>query len=266
MALFDSIEKLGRVIFESPFATSVDIPELAEIRLAVVDAVKSRSHRIGSVRIFSDNLVRVHLRGVPEAQAKVFEGETLAELILKGLRSSLDRSSIRYPGNLRAEVQTTAQLPTPGEGWVSVDVERDIEQPASLPAQPESRSARPARLLVLQGTANKPELELNKARTNIGRTIDVFHSKGPSRRNDLAFIEENEINRTVSREHAHISFQEKSGEYRLFNDRLYKGEACGLWIMRGGLGQPVHCGQRGTVLQSDDEIHLGRAVIQFVPG
>ena len=30
--------------------------------------------------------------------------------------------------------------------------------------------------------------------------------------------------------------------------------------------QPVHRGQRGTLLESDDEIHLGRAVIQFVPG
>ena len=265
MALFDSIEKLGRAIFESPFTSSAEIPELAEIRLAVLDAVKSRSRRVGSVQVFSDNLVRVHLRGVPEAQAKVFEGETLAEFILKGLRSALERSSIRYPGDLRTEIQTTAQLPVPGEGWVSVDVQRHVEQPSPSPTQAEPHTPGSARLLVLKGTANKSEFELNKERINIGRTIDVFHSKGPSRRNDLAFVEENEINRTVSREHAHISFEKKSGEYRLFNDRMYKGEDCGLWIMRDGLGQPVHRGQRGTALQSDDEIHLGRAVIQFVP-
>ena len=39
MAIFDSIERLGRAIFESSFSGTHDAPELAEIRLAVLDAV-----------------------------------------------------------------------------------------------------------------------------------------------------------------------------------------------------------------------------------
>ena len=79
---------------------------------------------------------------------------------------------------------------------------------------------------------------------------------------------DNEINRTVSREHAHILFSKKTGEYRLFNDRWRKAgnksdNGCGVWIIRDGISQPVHHNTRGTALKSGDEIHLGRAVIRF---
>jgi pSer/pThr/pTyr-binding forkhead associated (FHA) protein len=260
MALFDSIEKLGRAIFESSFSAAKDAPELTEIRLAVLDAVKSRSHRAGAVRVLSHDLIRVHLRGVPEAQASAFEGGFLAEYLARDVRSALARSSFRFPENLRVEVHTIPGLPGPGEGWVAVETEMDAASSAQEPAHPQ----RTARLVVLQGTANKPELALNKTRTNIGRTVDVFHDDGPARRNDLAFVQDSEINRTVSREHAHIVAHKKSSEYRIFNDRWYKGANCGLWILREGLSQPVHRGDHGLVLQAGDEIHAGRAVIKFV--
>ena len=107
--------------------------------------------------------------------------------------------------------------------------------------------------MVVSGTANKPEIALQKSRTNIGRLADVYKSEGLSRRNDLAFAEDNPINRTVSREHAHILHDKKTGEYRLFNDRWYKRgnkteHNCGLWIVRDGLGQEVHRDTRGTRL------------------
>jgi hypothetical protein len=92
----------------------------------------------------------------------------------------------------------------------------------------------------------------------------VYRSDGPSRRNDLAFTEDSEINRTVSREHAHVLLHKKTGEYRLYNDRFYKGEGgCGLWIIRDGLSQEVHRDARGVRLLPGDEIHLGRAVLRF---
>ena len=56
------IEKLGRAIFEAPFGggrISKDAPELAEIRLAVLDAVKSKSHRAGGKSVFPFNLIRI---------------------------------------------------------------------------------------------------------------------------------------------------------------------------------------------------------------
>ena len=76
-----------------------------------------------------------------------------------------------------------------------------------------------ARLIVQEGTANVAELRLDKPRMNIGRTLDVYRDAGLFRRNDLAFEEDTDVNRSVSREHAHIGFDRLTGEYRLFNDR-----------------------------------------------
>jgi hypothetical protein len=55
VAISNVIEKLGRAIFEAPFGTgrlSKDAPELAEIRLAVLDAAKAKSHRASGKNVF----------------------------------------------------------------------------------------------------------------------------------------------------------------------------------------------------------------------
>jgi hypothetical protein len=263
MAITSVFEKLGRAIFEAPFGTdrlSKDAPELAEVRLAMLDAVKAKSHRASGKNIFPYNVVKVHLRGIPVEQAGVLRGDFLAGYFAQELKTSLSRSTYRFPDDLRVEIRTTPVLPAEGEDWISIETESQKSNGADGP----SRSRRPARLVVVQGTANQQELSIDKTRTNIGRTAEVYRATGPSRRNDLAFSEDNETNRSVSREHAHIVLTQKTGEYRLFNDRSYKGEAnCGLWIVRDGLSQPVHRGTRGTLLKPGDEIHLGTAVLRF---
>ena len=121
--------------------------------------------------------------------------------------------------------------------------------------------------MVIKGSARDKDLLLNKARTNIGRTVDIYRADGPSRRNDLAFTEDDDASRSVSREHAHILYDKRTNEYRLYNDRRPKPGAkdtgCGLWIIRDGLSLEVHHNTRGTSLQPGDEIHLGRAALRF---
>jgi pSer/pThr/pTyr-binding forkhead associated (FHA) protein len=260
------IEKLGRAIFEAPFGggrITKDAPELAEIRLAVLDAVKSKSHRAGGKSVFPYNLIHIHLRGVPEEQSPVFQGDFLAKYFCEEIKSGLTRASYRFPEDFEVQIHSTPQMPAPGEQWLYVET---ATQDKHVPDTAHAR--KPARLVVTQGAANQSEIGVTKARTNIGRTTDVFKVDGPSRRNDLAFTEDTEINRTVSREHAHILFSKKTGEYRLFNDRWRKAgnksdTGCGVWIIRDGISQPVHHNTRGTVLKSGDEIHLGRAIIRF---
>ncbi|HTM48142.1 MAG TPA: FHA domain-containing protein [Bryobacteraceae bacterium] len=267
MEISSVIEKLGRAIFETPFGgarISKDAPELAEIRLAVLDAIKSKSHRAGGKTVFPFNLVRIHLRGVPEAQAAVFHGEFLAKYFSGEIRAGLTRAGYRFPDDFQAEIRSTPKLPEKGEEWLWVETAtKDLRAESSA-----AGARKTARLSVLQGVANQAELGLTKARTNIGRTTDVYRVDGPSRRNDLAFTGDSEINRTVSREHAHILYSKKTGEYRLLNDRFHKpgqksDAGCGVWIIRDGISQPVHHNARGTVLKPGDEIHLGRAVIRF---
>ena len=79
MPIPNVIERLGRAIFESPFGANriaKDAPELAEIRLAVLDAVKAKSHRVGGRNVFPFDLIRLRLLGIPQEQAAVLGGNS----------------------------------------------------------------------------------------------------------------------------------------------------------------------------------------------
>lgn len=266
MAISEWIEKLGRAIFEAPFGgakISKDAPELAEIRIAVLDEIKAQSHRVSGKDVFPHNVVRINIGGVPESQAHVLKSAFFTQYLEQEIRGGLTRAHYRFPDDLFIEVRTTPQFPGPKEQWIWVETESQVKLPDVAPVRKKS-----ARLTVQKGKANKTEIVLDKTRINIGRTMDVYRSDGPSRRNDLAFSEDNDINRTVSREHAHIMFDSRSGEYRIYNDRWYKPgtkaeDGCGLWIIRDGLSKEVHRNARGTKLEPGDEIHLGLAVIKF---
>ena len=258
MNLSDYLERWGRDLLERPLAASTHPdapPELAEIRHAVLDEVRLKSYRAGAVKVFPFEVVRVSLRGVELARAEIFQGRFFRNYLEQEIRHTLAGAATRYPETLRVEVEVATGLPGRDEAWISVE--------AQSPAQPAAGSV-PARLVVREGTANQAEFAMRKGRANIGREVDVYRNQGLYRRNDLAFVEDTEINRTVSREHAHIQRDPVRGEYRLFNDRWYaRGAECGTWIVRDGMSHEVHRDTRGVKLESGDEIHFGRAIVLF---
>lgn len=262
MPVSNIIERLGRAIFEAPFGgqrLSKDAPELAEIRLAVLDAVKEKAHRAGGKIVFPYNLIRIHLLGVPAEQAPVFRSAFLSSYFAEELRNGLTRSSYRFPADLTVDVETTEAMPGPNESWLWVETlleETRLETVTPLHSL--------GQLSVLAGTANSSTLKLDKAHVNIGRTRDAVQQGGPTRRNDVAFSEDDSVSKSVSRQHAHIEKDPKTGQYRLFNDRVYKGaENCGVYLVRHGVSHAIHRGGHGSVLQPGDEIHLARAILRF---
>jgi hypothetical protein len=268
MRISELIERFGRTVFEAPFGATAQVmgesPEVAEIRIAVLDEVKKKIQRAGGQALFPYNVVRIVIRAAADEGA-VFERDFFRRFFDEEVRKGLSKESCRFPDDLRVEIRTVDGAINDDAGWLRVETVAEDVAPL-LEEIP--RAKRPARLIVAAGTANKTEIPLQKARTNLGRLIDVYKAEGLSRRNDLAFAEDNPINRTVSREHAHILHDKKTGEYRLFNDRWYqrgnKAENnCGLWIVRDGMGQEVHRDTRGTRLLPGDEIHLGKAVVKF---
>jgi hypothetical protein len=268
MKISEMIERLGRTVFEAPFGAMSqamsDSPEVAEIRIAVLDEVKKKIQRAGGKALFPYNVVRVVIcTSAPDAT--VFERDFFRRFFEEEVCKSLTRDSCRFPEDLRIEVRVTNDQAADDDKWLRIETLAEEVRPEISDA---SRTRRGARLIVTAGTPNKTEIPLQKTRTNIGRLVDVYKAEGLSRRNDLAFAEDNPINRTVSREHAHILHDQQTGEYRLFNDRWYtrgnKSENnCGLWIVRDGMGQEVHRDTRGTRLLPGDEIHLGKAVLKF---
>jgi hypothetical protein len=268
MNLGEYLEKWGRTLFESPLATAPnpdEPPELAEIRLAVMDQVREKSYRSGGKKVFPYDLLRVTLRGVDESRLGIFNGRFFRKYLEEEVHNALHGAGCRFPEYLRVAVDASTGLPKRGEEWLIVD---------AVAQEPKGRAPRSAaKLVVCEGNANTAEIGLDKARTNIGRVVDVYRSEGLHRRNDLAFVEDTGINRSVSREHAHILFDKVSGDYRLFNDRWYprggprppaaNQDECGIWIVRDGMSQEVHRDSRGFKLEPGDEIHFGRAVVRF---
>jgi hypothetical protein len=252
------LEKWGRTMFERPLTTSPDPeepPELAEIRLAILDQVREKSYRAGGRKVFPFDLIRVELHGVEQSRAPVFTGQFFRKYLEQEVHGALRAAGCRYPENLRVDVSAAVGLPQRNEPWLVVEAVSLTEAGAGKTT---------ARLTVREGAANTAELRLDKARVNVGRVVDVYREAGLYRRNDLAFADDTEINRTVSREHAHITHDRVSGEYRLFNDRWYaRGAECGTWIVRDGMSQEVHRNARGTKLEPGDEIHFGKAVVVF---
>ena len=261
MNLGEFLERFGKTLFEAPLTGTANAevpPELAEIRLAVLDQIREKSYRSGGRKVFPYDLLRVRLQGVEESRHSLFAGKFFRQYLEQEVRGALRDGGCRYPENLRVDVEARIGLPQRGEDWLVIETG----------SQEQANTPRGGKLVVRAGTANVVEVKLEKARTNIGRTVDVYRDQGLFRRNDLAFAEDTEVNQSVSREHAHITFDRVAGEYRLFNDRWYaRGEKrppeCGTWIVRDGMSREVHRDARGTKLEPGDEIHFGRAVVVF---
>jgi len=255
MTFTEFFEKWGKTMFEGPITTHhASPPEFAEIRLAALEEVRSKSYRAGACKVFPHDLIRVALHGMEEARADLFRGTFFRKYLEQEVHTALRADGCRFPENLRVEVVVATGLPHPGEPWLNVEAASQEARAAGLVA----------RLIVREGAANVDRLDLTKPRTHIGREVDVYRERGLYRRNDLAFFLETEINRSVSRAHAHIRYDRATGEYRLFNDRFGQpGGECGTWIVRDGISREVHHDTRGTRLEPGDEIHLGRAIVIF---
>lgn len=262
MNLTDFLEKWGRTLFEAPLALPSrqgEPPELAEIRLALLDQVRTHSYRAGGRKVFPYDLVRLSLRGIERSRGAAFHGKFFRQYLEQELRTSLVKSDCRFPEALHVDVETSPALPGPGEEWLHVETLARHVADGALPA---------ARLVVIEGEATVPTLALGRENVYIGRTAEVYRAEGMRRRNDLVFAADTEVNRTVSREHAHIAFDESSIEYRLHNDRWYAlggpgGGPCATWIVRKGVSEPVHRGARGAKLEHGDELRFGRAAVRF---
>ncbi len=262
MTFTEFLEKFGRTVFEKPLAggTPQEAPaEFAEIRLAILDRVREKSYRSGGKKVFPYDLLRVELRGVEESRCDLFAGKFFRRYLEQEVHASLHAAGCRFPENLRVEVEPQPGLPRVGEDWLVVEA---VSQNSAAPPR------QAGRLTVQEGQANLAEIRLDKARTHIGRTRDVYRNEGLFRRNDLIFEAETDVNRSVSREHAHIRWDKLTGEYRLFNDRWlarseHQPQECGTWIVRDGISIEVHRDSRGTRLEPGDEIHFGRAIVVF---
>jgi hypothetical protein len=140
----------------------------------------------------------------------------------------------------------------------SIEFERVAGAPEPKPQT--STSQQSLRLTIIHGATEQPNYVFTTPRINLGRCPEVRdHRNRLIRTNHVAFSETAEdLNRSVSRNHAHIDCTDSAGEYRLCDDRSVHGTS----VQRNGTTIPVPPGIRGVRLQSGDEITLGEARLQ----
>jgi hypothetical protein len=111
---------------------------------------------------------------------------------------------------------------------------------------------------VLRGEAERPTYCFAERIINIGRCAEVHDEANRLvRRNHAVLLDlDRGPNSTVSREHAHISFDLDTGWYRLYDD----ASRFGTQIYRDGRIIDVPQGPTGGAwLRTGDEVHLGQA-------
>src|SRR5579883_1795233 len=114
MKLGEYIEKFGRTLFEAPLATGArpdEPPELAEIRLAVLDTVREKSYRSGARKVFPYDLLCLQMRGIEQGQYGTFSSRFFRQYLEQEVCNALRTAGCRFPDNLRVDVAAVVGLP-----------------------------------------------------------------------------------------------------------------------------------------------------------
>ena len=116
-------------------------------------------------------------------------------------------------------------------------------------------------LMVVRGTAERRNYSFAANRVDLGRCPEVRDTRNRLiRTNHVAFVEgSGEVNQSVSRRHAHIAYEPRSGGYRLCDD----GSVHGTSVVRNGSTVAVPPGSLGVRLRTGDELVLGEARLRI---
>ena len=237
--------------------------EPIEVIHAIVEVVEReiQSGDRGS-RVFPFNTVDVaiaapshHLRA--KLESVVTGAVTLRDRIVERLRAA---------GCTGADPDVTVHyVPRAQKNWTdaqfAVGFSRVSPEPEPAPAPAVEPPPHRLEMTVVQGAAEHRSYAFAARRIDLGRGGDVRDSRhGLIRTNDVVFSDgSDQVNRSVSRRHAHIEHDPRSGQFRLHDD----GSVQGTKIVRKGKTMPVPFAARGVRLQSGDEIVLGEARVRI---
>ena len=243
--------------------------EPLEIRRAVVEGLTGEVRPVGGGRrVLPVGRVTVAIVATEAAEKRLFkEALTGPDGVEADLRRALDAAGAEWP---RGFALTVKFVKTSGEGWRSgarFHVTASDPGATAPAAEPDSTVSTVAAVpvaaptLVLRvtlGQAKPRTATCDGERVNIGRQAMVADASGRVvRRNDIAFIGDDEVSRSVSRAHAHVAWIPAAGTYRVFDEQSSHGTV----VSRGGRLIQVPPGRDGLKLAAGDEVHVGRAVV-----
>jgi hypothetical protein len=263
MSLLRRIEKSLDQRLRAIFSGGDDEPgarEAVELYRDALDQIASKATagKRGE-RIFPFNLITIELRAENDERKAVLETLFDPGQLGDDIRATLKEEGVGVGGDLTVAVKYA-------EGAaVEMRVLCSREEPPQKAAAGNIARPTAARLVTVTGVSSEAEFSLDRMRINLGREREITDTLGRAiRRNELFFPEQaHEANPSVSRSHAHIRFDELSGEWRIFDD----GSSIGTTLFRDGrrIDVPAHAG-RGVALRQGDEIYLGQVRLRFEMG
>lgn len=255
MVLTDLIYRLRRLM--RPWEAGT---EPLEVRRAVLEEIEGRVVAVGGGRrVFPFNRIEVRLLTPDPQERELFEAVVREGWDLeREVRERLRGLDARFPAELGVEV-SFADRGGPEFGNRRFRILCHRVEGVAVPEGPAGRPV--LDLTVMQGRATRHVYTFAGAdRIAIGRLEEVLGADGRVlRRNDVAFLEEGEVNATVSREHARIVWDEAEEAYRLRDE----GSASGTRLLRDGRSLEVsRHDRRGVRLRTGDEVYFGRASVK----
>src|SRR5262245_8052166 len=267
MSLLKETEKLEekvRQLIEGLFGKEA-AQEPLEVRRAILRDIENKMEPVGrNRRSFPFNRLRVHLFASGPQRRAIFKAVFVEDGKLENdIRALFRRDGIHSSPDLQIGVHLGKPVANAAQSK-TLDFRVDyLSETPKVPVKLEKTQPLPEVLLtILRGHTTKKSYRFAKSRINLGRLDEVLDDHyRVVRRNDLVFQEgADDIDQTVSREHAHIRLDEKTSEFRLYDD----GSAFGTRIFRDGVTIEVQASnRRGAKLRSGDEIFLGQACVQF---
>jgi hypothetical protein len=242
-----------------------DASEPLELVTGILRDIEHRVEPIGGGhRRFPYNTIGITVLAVNKEEQDRY-ASALSDLEPK-VRERLRELACDPPARLDISVQFAKK---PRKGWTAdqrVDLAFSREEIPAATAARVSRARDTAatsavRLVVLRGAAAKRTYSFEQKVIRFGRGEDHAEVSGRSRRNDIAFIDDqDEVNRTVARAQAHLEFDAERREFRLFDD----GSSNGTRIVRDDdiITVTPH-GPRGVRVTSGDILEFGRARVRF---
>ena len=261
--MWTKIKKMLRLFegkFEEKFSDTPPHPR--ELLPEILDHIEDKIDLLNDDRRgFPFNLVYVHLLASDQERQDGFSAYYLDnEMLAQQIRRRLREKDCPPPARLQVELKFAENR---AANWQHSWFHLECRGIAAFTGSAKEIAFVPAIISVVQGQTNQATYSLDTPRrVNVGRQESVSDKQGIlKRRNHIAFLDDNnEINRSVGREHAHLNFDSATGEWRLFAE----SQTANTNIVREtGTVRVLPRSRRGERLQHGDEIICGRAVLQF---
>jgi hypothetical protein len=265
MKILDKAAKLEKALLDRLARRTDIVRHPIEIYRAILDEIEDAAEPgARGARVFPYTAVTVTIPTIDAHQRATAEAVFSEPPSLEArIRSRLQSTGCRNVDGVSATVRFVDGA---AEAWTGRAY--DIEFRRAGPPKAARKTAKAAadeshelHLTVVAGSAAKSRYSFKLPRINLGRLHDVLDRQHRIvRQNQVAFADgDDDVSQSVSRAHAHLSFDVTSGEAVLHDD----GSTHGTRVVRAGRTIVVPRSGRGLKLRDGDDVLLGQARVRL---